>query len=553
MAAGTPQPPGTTTSTNLDDLAAKAPPGTILPPRGAREILEKTAGYVARNGATFTERLKENPKLTFIHPDDPYHAYYQWRLAEIRAGRGNAVSAGREGEGQTGVSSKGREERKGPEKPEEFRFSARMPNISAQDLEIVRLTALFVAKNGRGWMTQLSQREAGNYQFDFLRPQHSLYQFFSRLVDQYTELLSGETNEGGRPQKKRIGELQANVENRLRVLERAKKRAEWIKYQESQKVAKEAEDEKEKVAYAQIDWHDFVVVETVVFDEADEEAQLPAPTSLNDLQSASLEQKAAMRVGADRRIEEAMPTFTDYDQFYGSQQQPTPQPSYPPIQPQTQPTPPSSTTTTTPYRPPQSTHDSDEPTRLTELRADRERARAAQEAAKSSSANVKIRPDYVPRAAARKQAANTSICPNCGQAIPNDEIAQHMRIEMLDPQWRDQHRISQQRSSTTNLSTQDVANNLKRLASQRGDVFDSVTGNPISEEEQARRKRAERGAYDGVSGMPTPAAMAAMGGQMPQFAGAPGGGGEVGGQNMGQGQSTDVQEQVRRLHEKYKG
>lgn len=43
----------------------------------------------------------------------------------------------------------------------------------------------------------------------------------------------------------------------------------------------------------------------------------------------------------------------------------------------------------------------------------------------------------------------------------------------------------------------DVANNLKRLASARTDVFDAVTGQPISEEEQARRKKVAMHSYDG--------------------------------------------------------
>lgn len=534
----------------LDEVSTKAPPGTVLPPRKVREVVEKTAGYVARNGQSFEEKLRQregDAKLSFLYPEDAFHAYYQWRLSEIKSGRGNAISAGRQGEeGGTGVSGKGREERKGPEKPEEFAFSARMPNISAQDLEIVRVTALFVAKNGRSWMTTLSQREAGNFQFDFLRPQHSLYQFFSRLVDQYTDLLTGDSVDGGRPQKKRITELEANVSNRFRVLERAKKRAEWVKFQEAQKVAKEEQDEKERITYAQIDWHDFVIVETVVFDELDEEAQLPAPTTLNDLQSASLEQKAAMSIDPNRRIEEAMPSFNDYDQFNAYEQQQTPQPAAPAVQmppppaqaytPQPQPTPPSAA----PYRPPPG-HD-DETGRVAELRADRDRARAAQEAAKAAPA-MKIRNDYVPRAKARQQAASTSICPNCGQAIPNDEIQNHMRIEMLDPQWRDQNRINQQRSSTTNLSTQDVANNLKRLASQRSDVFDPVTGQALSEEEQVRRKRAERGAYDGISTMPNPAALGGMGGGGPPGSVAPG--------TQEQDRPADVQEQIRQLHQRY--
>ncbi|KAI6954642.1 hypothetical protein KC355_g13507, partial [Hortaea werneckii] len=181
----------------------------------------------------------------------------------------------------------------------------------------------------------------------------------------------------------------------------------------------------------------------------------------------------------------------------------------------------------------------EESARIAELRADRERARAAQAAAKSGPPdNLKIRSDYVPRAAAQrnKQPANTSLCPNCGQAIPNDEIANHMRIEMLDPQWRDQHRLAQQRSSTTNLSTQDVADNLKRLASQRTDLFDPVTGQAITAEEQERRKRVELGSYDGVAG-----------GAGQQQAGLAPGTMGVGGEDRPQG----VDEQVRRLHQKY--
>jgi splicing factor 3A subunit 1 len=91
---------------------------------------------------------------------------------------------------------------------------------------------------------------------------------------------------------------------------------------------------------------------------------------------------------------------------------------------------------------------------------------------------------------------------------------------MLDPRWREQSRIAAQRSSTTNLSTADVANNLKRLASQRSDVFDPVTGQAVSDEEAQRRKRIELSSYDGVN---------------PSQSAAPGAPGS---------QSTDVQEQV---------
>jgi len=419
-------PSATTTDSagpiNLPEEVSKPPAGIVLPPKDIRTIVERTAGYVARNGAVFEDRIrdreKHNPKFSFLSPKDPYSPFYQWRLDEVRAGRGTAVSAGRAGEA---VPAPEPEKPKGPAPPPDFHFSARMPNISAQDLDVVRVTALFVARNGRSFMTTLVQRESRNYQFDFLRPQHSLHQFFQRLVDQYTTLLLASSASGTQAQKARVTELEANAADRFHVLGRAKQRAEWVKFQEEQKAKKEEAVEKEQLEYAQIDWHDFVVVETVLFEEADDQADLPPPPSLNDLQSASLEQKAAMSLQPhDRRIEEAMPTSDDYSLFYDSQ----PQNSYampPPSQPYS-PSP-------TPYQQPHPTQ-TDEEAAIAERTAQRERAQAAQLAAKGAPGQpMRIKTDYVPRAQAKRQGQQMALCPNCKQQIPYEELDQHMKSQ----------------------------------------------------------------------------------------------------------------------------
>ncbi|KAL8710207.1 MAG: hypothetical protein Q9220_005138 [cf. Caloplaca sp. 1 TL-2023] len=504
----------------LPDEVSKPPAGVVLPPRDIRAIVEKTAGYVARNGAVFEDRIREkekhNPKFSFLSLNDAYNPFYAWRLNEIREGRGTAVSAGRVGETTDAPEP---EKPKGPAAPPDFHFSARMPNISAQDLDVVRLTALFVAKNGRSLMTTLSQKETRNYQFDFLRPQHSLYQFFSRLVDQYTLLLQAASAEGVKAQKLRVQELQKNIDNRFNILEAAQVRAAWVKYQEEQKQKKEEEAEKEKLEYAQIDWHDFVVVETVLFEETDDQADLPPPPSLNDLQSASLEQKAAMSLQPhDRRIEEAMPTDQDYGLFYNQQ-------------PQHEMPPPSATPSYPTYDIPHTMdYQSTQPLAV-HAREDEEdfaiaeRAEAAQSAAKGGAGQpMRIRNDYVPRAQAKRQSAAMAVCPNCNQQIPYDELEQHMRIELLDPRWKEQRLKSDLRQSTTNLSTSDVAANLKRLASQRSDVFDGVTGQlVISEEEAARRKKAALN-YDG---------------QLEK------------GKEMERRQGMNIDEQIRQIHQKF--
>jgi len=102
--------------------------------------------------------------------------------------------------------------------------------------DIVKLTAQFVARNGRQFLSSLMTREQRNYQFDFLRPQHSLFQYFTKLLEQYTKVLI--------PPKDLIKKL--GSEERKKILEDVKYRANWIKHQEAQRRKEEEEAEKER-------------------------------------------------------------------------------------------------------------------------------------------------------------------------------------------------------------------------------------------------------------------------------------------------------------------
>ncbi|KAK0655195.1 Pre-mRNA splicing factor PRP21 like protein-domain-containing protein [Cercophora newfieldiana] len=498
-------------ATNGDAAAAaaaqleniKPPPGVIIPPPGEiREAIEKTAGYVMRGGLGLEQRIRDNhgknPKFSFLMTEsDPYNAYYEWRKEEIKAGRGTAVAAGRVGDAATAAA---KEKPKGPAKPPDFQFSARMPRMSQKDLEIVRLTALFVAKNGRPFMTQLAQREASNPQFQFLIPNHTFHNFFQSMIDQYSIILrsSGVNGEGNKIQEERLAELQRNVDGKFHVLARAKQRAEYAVWQEAEKAKQEEEEEKKKIEFASIDWNDFVVVETIVFADTDDQANLPPPTSLNDLQYASLEEKNKYSISSNLRIEEAFPfEDTNYNahppQTYGVQAPSASQQhvNTPPPQAYGASFPPGSRTRTA--------EEEEEMQRIQEREQDRQRMQQAQAEARGGVAPMRIKENYVPRAAQRanKFGAQTALCPNCRQQIPLDEMDEHMRIELLDPRWKEQKAKADERFATTNLSTADVANNLKRLASQRSDVFDGVTGQPVSEEELARRKKVAINSFDG--------------------------------------------------------
>ncbi|KAJ4879325.1 putative splicing factor 3A subunit 1 [Raphanus sativus] len=63
--------------------------GIIHPPPDIRSIVEKTALYVSKNGLDFEKRIiasnAKKEKFNFLTSSDPYHAFYQHKLAEYRA------------------------------------------------------------------------------------------------------------------------------------------------------------------------------------------------------------------------------------------------------------------------------------------------------------------------------------------------------------------------------------------------------------------------------------------------------------------------------------
>ena len=85
--------------------------------------------------------------------------------------------------------------------------------------------------------------------------------------------------------------LTAKASDRYTVLKDVSLRVDYVRYIERQKKARVEREEKEKVLFAQIDWHDFVVCETIEFTRTDEAVKLPLPTSLNELENMTIVQK----------------------------------------------------------------------------------------------------------------------------------------------------------------------------------------------------------------------------------------------------------------------
>ncbi|KFM23650.1 putative splicing factor 3A subunit 1 [Auxenochlorella protothecoides] len=185
-----------------------------------------------------------------------------------------------------------------------------------------RLTAAAVARNGKKFLTELASREHASPQFNFLKPTHSLFAFFTALCDAYSAA--------------------------------------------------------DRAAMQSIDWHDFVVVETIDFFE-DETGALPPPMLLRDVES---EEEAEVRI------------VRDY-----------------------------------------------------------------------------VRVD--PRAG-RADPTGYVTSPLTGELVAVGDMAEHMRVSLIDPRWREQRNVMLSRiKETTRASDDEISRNLASLAATLPDVFGS--------------------------------------------------------------------------------
>uniref|UniRef100_A0A8D2P9H2 Splicing factor 3A subunit 1 n=2 Tax=Zosterops lateralis melanops TaxID=1220523 RepID=A0A8D2P9H2_ZOSLA len=464
----------------LESAPAKPVVGIIYPPPEVRNIVDKTASFVARNGPEFEARIRQNeinnPKFNFLNPNDPYHAYYRHKVSEFKEGKAQEPSAAIPKVMQQQQSAQQQLPQKvqaqviqetvvPKEPPPEFEFIADPPSISAFDLDVVKLTAQFVARNGRQFLTQLMQKEQRNYQFDFLRPQHSLFNYFTKLVEQYTKILI--------PPKGLLLKLKKEAENPKEVLDQVYYRVEWAKFQERERKKEEEEKEKERVAYAQIDWHDFVVVETVDF-QPNEQGNFPPPTTPEELGARILIQERYEKFGESEEVEMEVESDEEDEKQEKTDEPPAQLDQDTQVQDmdegsddedEGQKVPPPPETPMPPPLPP--TPD-----------------------------QVIVRKDYDPKASKPLPPAPAPdeylVSPITGEKIPASKMQEHMRIGLLDPRWleqRDRSIREKQSDDEVYAPGLDIESSLKQL---------TAIGKKIGEEEI--QKPEEKVTWDGHSG-----------------------------------------------------
>ena len=77
--------------------------------------------------------------------------------------------------------------------------------------------------------------------------------------------------------------MQSNVQNKMSILKRSSERFEWENMERQSRKKKQQIDEEERVQMAQIDWNDFVIVETI--DLYDDDLVFPTQNLLQQQQA----------------------------------------------------------------------------------------------------------------------------------------------------------------------------------------------------------------------------------------------------------------------------
>jgi splicing factor 3A subunit 1 len=80
-------------------------------------------------------------------------------------------------------------------------------------------------------------------------------------------------------------------EGRSNLLSDARERGEWERFQRERESKRAKERDEEAIAFAEIDWHDFAIVQTIEFTQVDAQSELPLPMTIAEVENMTLTQK----------------------------------------------------------------------------------------------------------------------------------------------------------------------------------------------------------------------------------------------------------------------
>nr|PVC54628.1 splicing factor 3 subunit 1 [Theileria orientalis] len=476
------------------------PEEVIFPPLYIRSVIDKTAQFVAKNGHHFENRIRfdqsksagsNNNKFSFLDPQNAYHLYYKLKLSELQ---GNKVPEINPSIPQAILDKRKRLELKNKhkerllalsdfrsateslQKPEEDLFTHTLPFISSLDLEIIKNTALFVARNGHKFLVDLNKREKNNPQYDFLNPSHYLFSFFSNITDSYTKCLV--------PPKAQIEKLNQIGKDRLYYLQLCQKRADWDANEAEKLESEEARKKEEKLEMMSLDWYSFFIAETIKFNDVDEDLPVPIDFSNPDaLLRFSYNSLFAPKAEVELKEVPLVNDIAEIDSKIQLSEQLV-QPEVPAEKAET----PSKA---------EAEEASAQPSKFSDPPVSTKPVRDDTRIVQDGDEVIKVKRTY----SRTRKSSDTVMqkCPITGQMVPSSEMSEHLRILLLDPKWKEQKDKFMEKAMLDSALAplEDVGSNLSSLVARRPDIFgspeeeikDHTEGNQYINLNDAKRKK----------------------------------------------------------------
>lgn len=133
------------------------------------ELIDKTAQWIVQHGTSFENKLidkeKDNPKFSFLLEGDENNNFYRERIEFFK--------------NQNNTSEKSEE------KWYDKIIATALLSSTPLEIEIIKLTAQFIALNGKSFTVTLQSKYRDNGQFAFLEEDHHLNSYFQFILNSY--------------------------------------------------------------------------------------------------------------------------------------------------------------------------------------------------------------------------------------------------------------------------------------------------------------------------------------------------------------------------------
>jgi len=310
-----------------------------------------------------------------------------------------------------------------PEQLEVMKLVAQMTALHNISKEHTKIQDPYSTNNEESFLKELARREWNNPSLGFVQPRHASFAYFTALVDCYKEIIL-------------FSKKESTSKSTTACLEEAAYRAEFDRDVREQLLEKNSNDGQHNLGgSAYMDWHDFVVVETIDFPVDEVVAMLPPPPPPSSLIS---EKKKSMK---QQTLAEENVVRDDDDMQESSDE---------------------------------------------EMEEDKEEIRI----------DPTYQPRVVSSQATMQNPSRTHVVdPISGKSIPLDQMSEHLRIQLLDPKWAEEKKKFQDKQKESNLGG-DIARNITAFVGKKRDsdtmlggrgsatVTNTPSSNPVGAAEQ---------------------------------------------------------------------